>query len=403
MVNQPLLDYLRNAFQLEMDRYVAQEMLAEHQKVLSQEQEILRALQTHTEPIKEKTEKPKLSDFYAKMEANSKLNPPLKPVKGIKNFFESFSYALYEIFIEHPILSIIWAVFVLVNAVLGHDLALYFGEDGHLLIELSENNVYELAFNPCYLLTLIALGVMGIIIIVKTISWISFNIGNAKNYPQEFQAYQNKVAEQKRIAREEYTDALNEYQMMVQMENESIQEETNARRKEIEDHIARKKYEEKCILEYQKKIADISIVLSQVYDVGVIHSDYRSLVPVSMFVKYIEQERCYKLEGTNGAYNRYEDELRSNMIIGRLDHVLDSLDKIHASMGTLYRGMQTANRLLAELVDGMDDHYAMLEDSIHQQTVEQRWNAQLIADQTAALASIEEEKLYELRRLNGQY
>ncbi len=177
--------------------------------------------------------------------------------------------------------------------------------------------------------------------------------------------------------------------------------------KRIDQENAAKKEEQalkiKKITETIKSLQDqrdgIEKTLETVYAQNIIHPDYRALVPVAMFHSYIEKERCETLGGSDGAYNKYEEELRAERIISKLDTIVSRLDGIRDSMGTLYSALKSANTMIAALCDGVDRQAEM-----------QRLNAQVIADQNAALSHIAdqnaaltnlgEDTLYELKRTN---
>lgn len=66
----------------------------------------------------------------------------------------------------------------------------------------------------------------------------------------------------------------------------------------------------------QDTIRGSQAALGRLYDLGIVHPQYRNLVAVSMFCEYLESGRCDTLEGAFGAYNLYENELRAGLIIG---------------------------------------------------------------------------------------
>lgn len=84
--------------------------------------------------------------------------------------------------------------------------------------------------------------------------------------------------------------------------------------------------------------------LDDYYALNVIYPSYRSIVPVAMFTQYIQSQRCDKLEGTDGAYNKYEDELRQNIIIAKLDVIIAKLDRIASSQYELQQTLLESNR-----------------------------------------------------------
>ncbi len=84
--------------------------------------------------------------------------------------------------------------------------------------------------------------------------------------------------------------------------------------------------------------------LDMYYKAGVIYPKYRGIVPVTTIYEYIESGRCTVLEGHEGAYNLYENELRMNLIIGKLDDISSKLDQIADNQRLLVQEIQESNR-----------------------------------------------------------
>ena len=88
---------------------------------------------------------------------------------------------------------------------------------------------------------------------------------------------------------------------------------------------------------------------SQMYSYGILFEKYRNFVAVSSFYEYIASGRCETLEGPNGAYNLFENEIRMNMVICQLNQVLESLEQIKQNQYMIYSAIQESNRLLSSL------------------------------------------------------
>jgi hypothetical protein len=86
----------------------------------------------------------------------------------------------------------------------------------------------------------------------------------------------------------------------------------------------------------------------------VVFSKYRNLIALSSFYEYLMSGRCTSLEGTNGAYNLYEMEIRSNQIISQLSNVLNSLEQIKDNQYMAYTQLTSINNNLLELNTAMD-------------------------------------------------
>ena len=62
-----------------------------------------------------------------------------------------------------------------------------------------------------------------------------------------------------------------------------------------------------------------------------------------MLYEYISSGRCSQLEGHKGAYNLYEQEIRMNLILSKLDDVLAHLDRIEGNQYELARAIRDGN------------------------------------------------------------
>lgn len=89
--------------------------------------------------------------------------------------------------------------------------------------------------------------------------------------------------------------------------------------------------------------SDTKKVLQTYYDTNIIFPKYRNFVAVSSFYEYISSGRCATLEGHEGAYNIFENELRQNIIIGKLEEVVDKLDAIEQNQYMLYSAIERSN------------------------------------------------------------
>ncbi len=82
----------------------------------------------------------------------------------------------------------------------------------------------------------------------------------------------------------------------------------------------------------QSAIVATNGILEKLYAADVIYAKYRNLVAVGMFCEYLMSGRCDKLEGHEGAYNIFENELRQNMIVAKLDDVANRVDELKGTM-----------------------------------------------------------------------
>ena len=86
----------------------------------------------------------------------------------------------------------------------------------------------------------------------------------------------------------------------------------------------------------------------------------------------------------DGAYNLYENELRQNIIIEKLDVIINSLEQIKANQYLLYEAIQEANQALLDITD-----MAEKVSNIESNTALTAYNSKVIADNTKVLSYIE--------------
>jgi hypothetical protein len=93
---------------------------------------------------------------------------------------------------------------------------------------------------------------------------------------------------------------------------------------------------------------------NELYAYEIIFGKYRNTVALSPFYEYLMSGRCVALEGTDGAYNIYESEIRADRVITQLDTVISSLEDIKENQYMMYQEMRTTNSLLSRLNSTMD-------------------------------------------------
>jgi uncharacterized membrane protein len=89
--------------------------------------------------------------------------------------------------------------------------------------------------------------------------------------------------------------------------------------------------------------------LAEVYGLGVIHPKYHNIVAYASFYDYLDTKRCYILEGPDGAYDTFEEEVRMDAVILRLDRVVADLERIKENQYTLYRALGQVGESVAAL------------------------------------------------------
>ena len=98
------------------------------------------------------------------------------------------------------------------------------------------------------------------------------------------------------------------------------------------------------------------------YSAGIVYEKYRSLIPICMFYEYLVSGRCQSLEGHEGAYNIYENEIRMNIIITQMDQVIQKLDQIREAQHELSMAVKNCNSELKRLNSSMEYQAKELHD-----------------------------------------
>lgn len=103
-------------------------------------------------------------------------------------------------------------------------------------------------------------------------------------------------------------------------------------------------------------------ILKRVYDLNVIYPKYRTFIAVCSLYEYIKSGRCTSLEGYEGGYNIYENELRLNLINEKLDTVIDRLEQIQRNQNYLYTTIKQSNENVDKLCRQVGNISANLSD-----------------------------------------
>lgn len=141
-----------------------------------------------------------------------------------------------------------------------------------------------------------------------------------------------------------------------------------------------------------QEIAEVKETLQKLYDtkhqlesLDIVYPKYRDFVALSTISEYLETGRCEVLEGANGAYNLYENEIRANMVISQLDKVLTSLDEIKENQYKTYSLLNNINNSITDISNKMNGAINVL-SGISKNTKNIKENSDLIAYNTAKAA-----------------
>lgn len=190
-------------------------------------------------------------------------------------------------------------------------------------------------------ITIVVLIIMLIVLAIafSIVEFILHNTIGRKRYSNKLKKYNKEI---------EKIDETNANQIILYNQNKAI----------IDDRISNVK----------KDLKDVEKTMSKYYDLDVIYPKYRNLVALTTFIEYLESGRCKSLYGYTGCYNVYEQELRQNTIIGKLDQVLIQLDQIKKVQFATYLAIQQSNAIQSamlntcnEMLDETRRENAMLE------------------------------------------
>lgn len=109
------------------------------------------------------------------------------------------------------------------------------------------------------------------------------------------------------------------------------------------------------------KLDETEKILLKYYASDIIYTKYQGLIPVTMFCEYFASGRCDTLTGHEGAYNIYENEIRLNLIIVKLEEVVDKLDQIQQNQYMLASMLEQNNRELQSIKSAVSMQTATLE------------------------------------------
>lgn len=137
----------------------------------------------------------------------------------------------------------------------------------------------------------------------------------------------------------------------IDRQNDLIAARNREQRKRNQDKI-NLLWQQESIL--QENIHQTTEILQQYYNLNIVHEKYRGLIPICSIYGYLDTGVCSELEGHEGAYNKYDLELRLNYIIAKLDVIISHLEEIKENQKMLYNAICRASHKLSEISSGID-------------------------------------------------
>ena len=142
-----------------------------------------------------------------------------------------------------------------------------------------------------------------------------------------------------------------------------------------------------------KAYRELLIFKERFYQADIIFEKYRNMPAVTTIYEYLMAGRCSHLEGTDGAYNLYESELRANTIISKLDVVIEKLEEIKQAQYMLCSILQRVSTTLRSIDKKLDTACESL-SHIDESVAEIKKTSEIIADNTAVTAYFAEQTAY---------
>lgn len=116
----------------------------------------------------------------------------------------------------------------------------------------------------------------------------------------------------------------------------------------------------------KKSVEETKAILDKYYSKGIVFPKYRNLPAISSFYEYLCAGRCDALEGHEGAYNIFENEVYQKLIISKLDDVIRRLDDIAQNQHMLYEAIRESNantQRLTQVMYNVADRLGRIEES----------------------------------------
>ena len=172
-----------------------------------------------------------------------------------------------------------------------------------------------------------------------------------KEYNDSYQRYQVALAENQRLYSERVEEGKNELKKKIEEKKQEIA--TLSQETEMPSSV--ETIIEKEIDTAENALKETYTQRNNFYNTDIVYIKYRNPVALASFCEYLVSGRCTELEGPNGAYNIYENEIRVDRITDQLDKVLVSLDQIKSNQYTIYSELVEMNTSLKSLNSSLNN------------------------------------------------
>lgn len=151
----------------------------------------------------------------------------------------------------------------------------------------------------------------------------------------------------------------------IQLNNNRIISSNNQKYKE------RQVLRENLIKEYNyledTSIVETKLALDKIYSLNIIYPKYHhNFVAIASLYEYFASGRCQTL---GEAYNKYEEELRLNLIISKLDTIIKKLDEIKQNQFMLYDAINKSNETNRQLLSQIKKIQNQNEDILNNSSI----------------------------------
>ena len=182
---------------------------------------------------------------------------------------------------------------------------------------------------------------------------------------------------QKFLAKSTHRQKMNHYNTATDAEQKRMQREQRLKQ-EISQQIESVKAERQ----------RTQNALNSLYALSIIHPAYQhKLVAITSFYDYFDKGICTKLEGRDGAYAFYEEELRFGRLESKLDIIIEKLDAIAANQQFLASMIRSGNAALHRIEHQNSNMLTQL-NSISENTAVTAYNTQCCAESMSVMESL---------------
>ena len=207
----------------------------------------------------------------------------------------------------------------------------------------------------------------------------------------------NRLAKEKAMQEKdrkinEYNQRIDDYMQKIKFAKNEIKKLRDEKKEYPSKSLGKKQMIDMEIALVEGTLRDSFKCRNEMYSYNIIFDKYRNIVALSTFYEYLMAGRCESLDGANGAYNIYENEIRLDAIITQLDEIKTKLDEIKQNQYMIYKTMSEIASSLKSLESSMDKAVKSLDSINTKATTANEYlaniskNSEVIAHNTAVSA-----------------